>query len=131
MRVVGLLITSVVLANVSSDYKEAVSIHSGNAVVLLVQDNCAPCRRLENDIVSIMRQAGIMTDSSVHIISVNEDSELVNRLQGSGINARRGFPVILVYRRVNKKQWAWRYIGYSESSVVVQWMIGVKKWKIR
>lgn len=127
--VVVLLASSVIVFTTLTDYQGAVNTHYGNAVVLLVQDSCAPCRKLENDIVPIMRQAGIMTDSSIHILSVSRDRELVSQLQGSELNKRRGLPVILVFRKVNGQQWGWRYMGYTESSKIVKWIIGIKKWK--
>ena len=91
-------ILGLLIGGTLADYRAVWTAHEGNAVVVLVQDGCAPCRRLENDLLPILRNAGMLLDSDVTFISANRQPKLVRRLQGSEMNSRRGFPVVLVFR---------------------------------
>jgi len=112
-----------------ADYRTAVDAHRGNAVVLLVQDGCAPCRRLENDLVPILRQGGMLEDSTITILSVQKHSQAVRQLQGGAINQRRGFPVLVVFRQKPGGQRAWRAFGYSGQGVLVKWLRDIGRWQ--
>lgn len=134
MRIAGALIAGVLAAAAApsterADYTAAMGVHQGNAVVLLVQDGCEPCRRLENDLIPILRQGGVMEDSSIHIVSVQRHPKLVRQLQGSALNSRRGFPVIVVFRQKLGGQWAWRTFGHSGHGALIKWLRDIKRWQ--
>jgi hypothetical protein len=110
-------------------YNDVVKSQSGNAAVLLVMDGCRSCKRLENDLIPILRSAGIIDDSVIVILSVEKQPELVRQLMGSEQQQARGFPVLLIYRMKDNGQGCWRYIGYDSSSNIVNWLHGIKLWK--
>lgn len=111
------------------NYKAAMEAHSGNAVVLLVQDGCAPCQKLENNLLPALREAGVLNDSSIIVISVQKQPDLVHQLQGSEMNQRRGFPVLVVFRQKGRSQWGWRRFGYTSQVELITWLSGIKKWQ--
>lgn len=119
------------LVSAREEYRAAHDAHPGNAVVLLVQDACAPCTRLENDLLPILRQVGMLEDSSITIISINKQPKLVRRLQGPGLNGRRGFPCLLVFRTKGKGIWAWRTFGYRGRPELLNWLRGINRWEPR
>ncbi len=116
-------------ATAQDDYNAAISAHNGNAIVLLVQDGCVPCMKLEDDLLPILRQSGMLEDSTIAIISVNKQPKLVRRLQGSELNARRGFPVMYVFRSKEGKLWGWRTFGYAGPDRLVQRLQGIQRWQ--
>ncbi len=110
----------------TGEYTTATNARTDNAVIVIVQDGCPPCKKQIKDLISVLADTGFLYDSQIIVVSYEKEPKLASALMGEN---KLTTPHTIVFRGISGTRYGFRYFGYQSKKHFSHWMKGVRQWQ--
>jgi len=93
-------------------------------VVLLTMPGCRPCVDMRRDVMPALLRSGLLKRMWYTEVDLGQDGEWARELSKG-----RGYPQLLVFRKVGDRWYRWRWVGRVKPDRIVDVIEGVLHWK--